>query len=145
MAPGSAGWWDIDRVGRDAARAPGRAAYAAAFGELLPPERAALAGLTAIDQPAYREITEVRCLRWWVPGTVVIGDAAQFLGPEAGLGAGLGLSDALALATAIAANPKDPDAGVHPLRALARSGGPSVRGARRDRCARGDQHHRPDT
>jgi 2-polyprenyl-6-methoxyphenol hydroxylase-like FAD-dependent oxidoreductase len=107
---GSAGWWDVDRVGRDAALAPGLDAFKAAFGELLPPARPALAGLTSIDQLVYREITEVRCPQWWVPGVVVVGDAAHFLGPEAGLGAGLGLADALALATAVARNRDDPDA-----------------------------------
>jgi 2-polyprenyl-6-methoxyphenol hydroxylase-like FAD-dependent oxidoreductase len=107
---GSAGWWDVDRVGPEAALAPGLDAFKAAFGELLPPARPALAGLTSIDELVYREITEVRCPRWWVPGAIVIGDAAHFLGPEAGLGAGLGLSDALALATAIARNPDDADA-----------------------------------
>lgn len=106
---GSAGWWDIDRVGRDAALAPGLDAFKAAFGELLPPARPALAGLTSIDRLVYREITEVRCPAWWVPGVIVIGDAAHFLGPEAGLGAGLGLADALALATAIGRNRDDPD------------------------------------
>ena len=107
---GSAGWWDIDRAGREAALAPGLDTFTAAFGGLLPPARPALAGLTSIDQLVYREITEVRCPRWWTSGAVVIGDAAHFLGPEAGLGAGLGLSDALALSTSIAANLDDPDA-----------------------------------
>jgi 2-polyprenyl-6-methoxyphenol hydroxylase-like FAD-dependent oxidoreductase len=41
---------------------------------------------------------------------VVIGDAAHALTPEAGLGAGLGLADALALAEAVRQHPDDPDA-----------------------------------
>ena len=106
---GSAGWWDIDRVGREAALAPGLDAFRRSFARLLPPAAPALAALTSIDQVVYREILEVRCPRWWVPGVVVIGDAAHFLGPEAGIGAGLGLGDALALAIAVERHPDDPD------------------------------------
>lgn len=93
---GSAGWWDIDRCGREAALAPGLEAFRRAFARLLPEAAPALEGLSSVDQPVYREITEVRCERWWVPGLVLIGDAAHAAGPEAGLGAGLGLGDALA-------------------------------------------------
>jgi 2-polyprenyl-6-methoxyphenol hydroxylase-like FAD-dependent oxidoreductase len=107
---GSAGWWDIDRVGRDAALAPGLEAFKRSFARLLPPASAALEGLTSMDQVVYREVTEVRCPSWWRPGVVVIGDAAHFLGPEAGIGAGMGLGDALALAEAVAEHPEDPDA-----------------------------------
>ena len=99
---GSAGWWDIPRVGRDAALAPGLDAFREAFVRLIPAAAPSVAALTSVDQLTYREITEVRCPRWWVPGVVVIGDAAHFLGPEAGFGAGLGLGDALALAQAVA-------------------------------------------
>lgn len=106
---GSAGWWDIDRCGRDAALAPGLEAFRRAFARLLPEAAPALEGLSSVDQLVYREITEVRCEQWWVPGLVLIGDAAHAVGPEAGLGAGLGLGDALALAIAIARN-DDPDA-----------------------------------
>lgn len=98
---GSAGWWDIDRCGREAALAPGLDAFRAAYARLLPAGAPAVAALTSVDQLVYREVEEVRCERWWVPGLVVIGDAAHAVGPEAGLGAGLGLGDALALAIAI--------------------------------------------
>lgn len=107
---GSAGWWDIDRVGRAAAIAPGIPAFRTAFARLLPVAAGALEGLESTDQLIYREITTVRCARWWVPGLIVIGDAAHFLGPEAGLGSGLGLADALALADAIREHPADVDA-----------------------------------
>jgi 2-polyprenyl-6-methoxyphenol hydroxylase-like FAD-dependent oxidoreductase len=107
---GSAGWWDVDRVGREAALAPGLDAFRRAFARLLPEAEPALAALERVEQLAYREITEVRCPEWWVPGVVIIGDAAHFLGPEAGIGAGLGLGDALALAVALERNPDDSDA-----------------------------------
>ena len=107
---GSAGWWDIERVGREAALAPGIEAFKAAFTRLIPEAAAAVEPLTSTDQLVYREITEVRAERWWVPGLVIIGDAAHAVGPEAGLGAGLGLGDALALAVAVERNPDDPDA-----------------------------------
>jgi 2-polyprenyl-6-methoxyphenol hydroxylase-like FAD-dependent oxidoreductase len=106
---GSAGWWDIERCGRDAALAPGLDAFRAAFTRLIPEAAPAVAALTSVEQLVYREVEEVRCERWWVPGLVVIGDAAHAVGPEAGLGAGLGLGDALALAIAIERN-ADPDA-----------------------------------
>lgn len=106
---GSAGWWDIERVGPEAVRAPGVDAFREAFAALLPPARPALDALTSVDQLVYREITEVHTDRWWAPGLVVIGDAAHAVGPEAGLGAGLGLGDAHALAIAIERNPGDAD------------------------------------
>ncbi len=98
---GSAGWWDIERCGREAALAPGLDAFRAAFTALLPEAAPAVVALTSVNQLVYREVEEVRCERWWVPGLVIIGDAAHAVGPEAGLGAGLGLGDALALAIAI--------------------------------------------
>jgi len=106
---GSAGWWQIDRIGREAALAPGLEAFKRAFVRLLPPAERALEGVTAMDQLVYREVTEVRCETWWVPGVVVIGEAAHAIDPEAGIGAGLGFGDALALAVAIQRN-EDPDA-----------------------------------
>jgi 2-polyprenyl-6-methoxyphenol hydroxylase-like FAD-dependent oxidoreductase len=106
---GSAGWWDIERVGAEAVRAPGIAAFRRAFARLHPAAEPALEALTSVDQLVYREITEVHADRWWVPGLVIIGDAAHAVGPEAGLGAGLGLGDAHALAIAIERNPGDPD------------------------------------
>lgn len=107
---GSAGWWDIDRCGREAALAPGLDAFRIAFARLLPEAAPALAALTSVEELVYREPAEVSCDAWSVPGLVLIGDAAHAVGPEAGLGAGLGLGDALALAIAIARNPHDPDA-----------------------------------
>lgn len=137
---GSAGWWDIDRVGREAAMAPGLDAFRRAFARLLPPAEPALAALTSMDQVLYREVTEVRCPEWWRPGVVVIGDAAHFLGPEAGIGAGMGLADALALSRAIAAHPDDPDDG---CREYVRWHEPAIRpyevvGAAGARMVRGD-------
>ncbi|MGD9570962.1 MAG: FAD-dependent monooxygenase [Thermoleophilia bacterium] len=106
---GSAGWWDIERVGDEAVKAPGIAAFREAFGRIHPAAAPALEALTSVDQLVYREVTEVHTDRWWVPGLVIIGDAAHAVGPEAGLGAGLGLGDAHALAIAIERNPDDPD------------------------------------
>jgi 2-polyprenyl-6-methoxyphenol hydroxylase-like FAD-dependent oxidoreductase len=106
---GSAGWWQIDRIGREAALAPGPAAYRRAFARLLPAAAPALAGVTSPDQLIYREVVEVRCPTWWVPGVALIGEAAHAIDPEAGVGAGLGFGDALALAVAVERN-DDPDA-----------------------------------
>ena len=106
---GSAGWWQIDRIGREAALAPGVEAYRRAFGRLLPAAAPALEGVTSVNQLVYREVIEVRCETWWAPGVALIGEAAHAIDPEAGVGAGLGFGDALALAVAIA-GASDPDA-----------------------------------
>ncbi|MEQ8833419.1 MAG: FAD-dependent monooxygenase [Miltoncostaeaceae bacterium] len=136
---GSAGWWDIERSGEAAMKAPGLERFTEAFAALLPPAAPALEGLTSVDDLVYRELTILRCEEWWRPGVVVIGDAAHFLGPEAGIGAGLGLGDALALAQAIAQNRDDADAAcrdyeawhgpkVRPYEAIGAEGARLVRG-----------------
>lgn len=107
---GSAGWRTIDRVGRDAALAPGVEAFRESFARLMPEAAGALAGLTSTDQLLYQEPAVLRAATWWTPGTVLIGDAAHFFGPETGVGAALGLGDAHALALAIVQSPDDPDA-----------------------------------
>jgi 2-polyprenyl-6-methoxyphenol hydroxylase-like FAD-dependent oxidoreductase len=107
---GSAGWRTIDRVGREAAMAPGVEAFRASFAALMPAAAEALEGVVSTDQLLYQEPAVLRAARWWAPGVVLIGDAAHFFGPETGVGAGLGLGDAHALARAIAGNRDDPDA-----------------------------------
>jgi 2-polyprenyl-6-methoxyphenol hydroxylase-like FAD-dependent oxidoreductase len=107
---GSAGWRTIDRVGREAAMAPGVEAFRAAFAALMPEAAEALEGVASTDQLLYQEPAVLRSARWWAPGVVLIGDAAHFFGPETGVGAGLGLGDAHALARAVAGNREDPDA-----------------------------------
>lgn len=99
---GSAGWWQIDRIGAEAALAPGHEAYCRGFARLLPAAAPALAGVVSDDQLLYREATEVRCERWWAPGVALIGEAAHAIDPEAGIGSGLGFGDAQALAIAVA-------------------------------------------
>lgn len=98
---GSAGWWQIDRIGEEAARAPGLDAFKRSFTRLLPAGRASVEALTSMDQVTYREVTEVVCDTWWLPGVILIGEAAHAIDPESGVGAGLGLGDAHALAVAI--------------------------------------------
>ena len=109
---GSAGGWQIDRVpgGAAEALAPGLDAYRSAFVRLLPQAEGPLSGLTSVDQLSYREITEVRCDAWWAPGVALVGEALHAMNPEVGIGSGLGMGDAQALAAAIAQNPDDPDA-----------------------------------
>jgi 2-polyprenyl-6-methoxyphenol hydroxylase-like FAD-dependent oxidoreductase len=136
---GSAGWWDIERSGEEGARAPGLQRFKEAFARLLPPAVPALEGLTSVEDLVYRELSILHCKEWWRPGVVIIGDAAHFLGPEAGIGAGLGLGDARALADAISAHPEDPDAActdyerwrapaVRPYEAVGAAGARIVRG-----------------
>jgi len=107
---GSAGWRSIERVGPEAALAPGLEAVKEMWGRLLPASASAVAGLTSLEQIRYSEPELLACPKWWVPGVVVIGDAAHFFGPETGVSSGIGIGDAHALAEALAANPDDPDA-----------------------------------
>jgi 2-polyprenyl-6-methoxyphenol hydroxylase-like FAD-dependent oxidoreductase len=106
---GSAGWRTIDPISRERALAPGVAAFRRAFARLMPEAKAALAGVVSIDQIHYAEPAVLSCPRWWTPGVALVGDSAHFFGPETGVGAGLGLGDAHALATAVARHPDDPD------------------------------------
>lgn len=109
---GSAGGWQIDRPpgGAADALAPGLDAFRAAFVRLLPQAEGPLAALGSVDQLGYREVTEVRCERWWTPGVALVGEALHAMNPEVGIGSGLGMGDAQALAVAVATHPDDPDA-----------------------------------
>jgi 2-polyprenyl-6-methoxyphenol hydroxylase-like FAD-dependent oxidoreductase len=107
---GSAGWRSVEKVGAEEALAPGLEAIREMWARLLPAAESAVVGLNSLDQVRYSEVELLRCPNWWVPGAVVIGDAAHFFGPETGISSGIGLGDAHALAEAIAQNPGDPDA-----------------------------------
>jgi 2-polyprenyl-6-methoxyphenol hydroxylase-like FAD-dependent oxidoreductase len=106
---GSAGWRSVDRVGREAALAPGLDAIKEMWVRLLPVSASAMDGITSLDQVRYSEPQLLACPRWWTPGVVIIGDAAHFFGPETGVSSGIGLGDAHALAQAIMMNPDSPD------------------------------------
>jgi|688.fasta_scaffold313045_2 2-polyprenyl-6-methoxyphenol hydroxylase-like FAD-dependent oxidoreductase len=107
---GSFGWRTMDRPGRDAALAPDLEDFIQAWERLLPESAAGVRALTSVDELLYTEPALLSCPTWWVPGVVVVGDAAHFFGPETGASAGVGLADALALAEAVRANPQDVDA-----------------------------------
>lgn len=107
---GSAGWRSIERMGAEAALAPGLEAIKRMWSRLIPESAPGVEALTSIDQVRYSEPSLLTCPRWWTPGVVIIGDAAHFFGPETGVSSGLGLGDAHALAEAVRQNPDDPDA-----------------------------------
>lgn len=109
---GTAGGWQIDRPagGREEALAPGLDAYRRAFTRLMPQAGPALSALGSVDDLMYREVHEVLCDEWWRPGVALVGEALHAMNPEAGIGSGLGMGDAHALAVAIVRNPDDPDA-----------------------------------
>ncbi len=107
---GSAGWRSIDKVGAEAALAPGLDAIKKMWTQLLPSSAEGVAALTSMDQVRYSEPQLLSCERWWIPGLLIIGDAAHFFGPETGVSSGIGLGDAHALAEAVRQNPDDPDA-----------------------------------
>lgn len=108
---GAAGGWQIPRPagGAEEAMAPGFEEFRRRFAALVP---AAAEPLAAIDERAwrYRAGHGVRCDTWWMPGVALIGEALHAMNPEAGIGSGLGMGDAQALAVAIQRNPEDPDA-----------------------------------
>jgi len=107
---GSAGWRSIDRMGEEAALAPGLDAIKKMWTELIPESEAGVSALTSLDQVRYGEPRIMSCPKWWKPGVLIIGDSAHFFGPETGASSGLGLGDAHALAQAAMQNPDDPDA-----------------------------------
>ena len=106
---GSSGSRSIDKVGAEAALAPGVEAFKRTFAELMPEAEESLTGVTSIDQLRYEEPRVLRCPHWSTPGVLLIGDSAHFFGPETGVGAGIGLGDAHALAEAVARHPDDAD------------------------------------
>ncbi len=107
---GAAGWRSIDKVGAEAALAPGVDALKAMWAELLPESAEGVSHVTSIEQFRYNEPQLLTCPKWWIPGLLLIGDSAHFFGPETGASSGIGLGDAQALAEAVRQNPENPDA-----------------------------------
>lgn len=107
---GSAGWRSIEKVGEEAALAPGLDAIKEMWIRLLPESEKGISGLTDISQVRYSEPQLLTTPVWWKPGVLLIGDSAHFFGPETGISSGIGMGDAHALAEAIRQNPDDPDA-----------------------------------
>lgn len=99
----------VDPVGEAAAKAPPLERFLDTFAQLLPEVSEIVGSITSWDQVRYAEPRLLRCPRWWVPGVVAIGDSAHVFGPDTGVGAGIGLQDAQALAQAIGRSP-DADA-----------------------------------
>ena len=107
---GSAGWRSIDKIGAEAALAPGLDAIKRMWIRLIPESEPGVSALTSMDQVRYSEPRVLSCPQWWKPGVLLIGDSAHFFGPETGVSSGLGLGDAHALAQAAMQNRDDPDA-----------------------------------
>lgn len=107
---GSAGWRSCEKVGAEAALAPGVDAIKEMWARLLPSSSKGVSAVESIDQVRYSEPQLLRCPRWWIPGLILIGDSAHFFGPETGVSSGVGLQDAQALAEAIRQNSANPDA-----------------------------------
>jgi 2-polyprenyl-6-methoxyphenol hydroxylase-like FAD-dependent oxidoreductase len=107
---GSGGWRSCERVGAEAALAPGLDAIKEMWSRLLPDSRLGVEGLESIEQVRYSEPELLTTPEWWKPGIVLIGDSAHFFGPETGISSGIGLGDAHALSEAIAQNKDDADA-----------------------------------
>jgi len=107
---GSAGWRSIEKVGEEAALAPGLDAMKEMWVRLLPESEKGIAGVTSMEQIRYGEPRLLSCPKWWAPGVLLIGDSAHFFGPETGISSGIGLGDAQALAQAVMQNPDDADA-----------------------------------
>lgn len=107
---GTAGWRSVDRMGEEAALAPGLDAIKKMWAELIPESKEAVDALTSLDQVRYGEPRIMSCPVWWKPGVVIIGDSAHFFGPETGVSSALGLGDAHALAEAVRQNADDADA-----------------------------------
>ena len=107
---GTGGWRSIDKVGAEAALAPGLDAIKEMWVRMLPGSKKGVEALESIEQVRYGEPDLLTTPEWWVPGLVLIGDSAHFFGPETGISSGIGLGDAHALSEAIRQHPDDPDA-----------------------------------
>jgi 2-polyprenyl-6-methoxyphenol hydroxylase-like FAD-dependent oxidoreductase len=107
---GSAGWRSIEKVGAEAALAPGLDAIKEMWVRLLPESEKGISRLTSMDQVRYNEPALLSADEWWKPGVLLIGDSAHFFGPETGVSSGIGLGDAHALAEAVRQFPDDSDA-----------------------------------
>ncbi len=107
---GAAGWRTCEKVGEEAALAPGLDAIKEMWVRLLPESEKGISGVHSMDQIRYSEPRLLSAPEWWTPGVLIIGDAAHFFGPETGVSSGLGLGDAHALAEAIRQHPDDADA-----------------------------------
>ncbi len=125
---GSAGWRSIEKVGAEAALAPGLDAIKKMWSQLLPSSTEGVEALTSMDQIRYSEPRLLACEKWWIPGLLIIGDAAHFFGPETGVSSGIGLGDAHALAEAVPPEPGRPGRGVPQLRTVARARRAALRG-----------------
>lgn len=106
---GAAGYLSTMPVTAEEALAPPLEDLKDMFRRLVPGSGPALEGLHGYDQVRYYRPALVTCPEWWRPGVVLAGDAAHQFGPETGVGSGLGLGDAQALAEAVVRNPGDPD------------------------------------
>ncbi len=107
---GSAGWRSCDKVGAEAALAPGLDAIKEMWTRLLPQSRLGVEALESIEQVRYGEPQLLTTPEWWCPGLLLIGDSAHFFGPETGISSGIGLGDAHALSEALRQHPNDADA-----------------------------------
>ena len=108
---GSAGWRTIDKVGREAALAPGLDAIKQHV------DRADAGGGGGHQRRHLRSTSSatasrllLSCERWWIPGLVIIGDAAHFFGPETGRQLRHRARRRARAAQAILQNPDDADA-----------------------------------
>jgi 2-polyprenyl-6-methoxyphenol hydroxylase-like FAD-dependent oxidoreductase len=102
---GSSGSRRIDPIGEEAAKGPDIGEFRRTFAALLPEAAEIVAGVDSWDRVRYVEPALLRCPRWWTPGVAIMADAAHTFGPDTGVGAGVGLQDAHAMAEAIARSP----------------------------------------
>ncbi|MEQ9337063.1 MAG: FAD-dependent monooxygenase, partial [Miltoncostaeaceae bacterium] len=72
---GSAGWRSLDKIGAEAALAPGLEAIKRMWARLIPESEPGVSALTSMDQVRYSEPRIMSCPRWWTPGVVIIGDS----------------------------------------------------------------------
>ncbi len=127
---GSAGWRSVEKVGAEAALAPGLEAIKRMWSELLPDAAPGVEALTSLDQVRYGEPQLLTCPEWWKPGRGHHRRLGPLLRPRDRRQLRAGARRRARARPGRAAEPGRPRRRLPQLRALAGAADPPVRGHR---------------
>ncbi len=95
-------FWSLRLAEIEAWRAAGVSAWRADVARVMPAALPLVACVDDLSALTVARYANVRVARVWRDGVVVLGDAAHAMSPQLGMGANLGLADAVTLAAALA-------------------------------------------